>query len=120
MRGLPAPGGPCKRSANESSGGVVAKVVDIERVRVDRLAAELLPMIREAFAGPGIYKVPTADIEDVERWRRAARSCARQLGVSCSTSVSADGSFVWIVDESPPSISQRARAERIAENLFLG
>jgi hypothetical protein len=34
----------------------VAKVVDIERVRVDRLAADLLPAIRDAFAGPGMLK----------------------------------------------------------------
>ena len=45
-----------------------------------------------AFAGPGMLKVSTADIEDVDRWRRAARACARQLGVTCSTSVSFDGS----------------------------
>ncbi len=51
----------------------MAKVVDIERVRVERLAEDLLPAIRDAFAGPGIYKDSTADIEDVERWRRAAR-----------------------------------------------
>ena len=49
----------------------MAKVVDIERVRVDRLAADLLPAIRDAFAGPGIYKVAMAGIEDVDRWRRA-------------------------------------------------
>lgn len=72
----------------------MAKVVDIERVRVDRLAADLLPPIRDAFAGPGMSKVSTAEIEDVERWRRAARACARQRGVSCSTAVAADGSFV--------------------------
>ena len=34
----------------------MAKVIDIERMRVDRLADELLPAIRHAFAGPGIYK----------------------------------------------------------------
>jgi hypothetical protein len=96
----------------------VAKVVDIERVRADRLADELLPAIREAFAGPGIYKVPTADIEDVERWRRAARSCARQLGVSCSTSVSADGSFVWIVDTSPVTFPEQVRARHSIDHLF--
>jgi len=97
----------------------VAKVVDIERVRVDRLAEDLLPMVRDAFAGPGMLKVSTADIEDVDRWRRAARSCARQLGVSCSTSVSADGAFVWIVDESPPSIIQRAHSTRAINDLFM-
>ncbi|MEW6154539.1 MAG: hypothetical protein AB1673_11215 [Actinomycetota bacterium] len=41
----------------------MAKVVDIERVRVDRLADELLAAIRDAFAGPGIYKVSTAEVE---------------------------------------------------------
>jgi hypothetical protein len=80
----------------------VPNVVDIERVRADRLAADLLPAIREAFADSGIYKVSTDGIEDVDRWRRAARACARQLGVSCSTAVSADRSFVWIVDTCRP------------------
>lgn len=96
----------------------MAKVVDIERVRVDRLAADLLPAIREAFAGPGIYKVSTAEIEDVERWRRAARACARQLGVSCSTSVSTDGSFVWIVDTSPVTFPDQVRERRAITTLL--
>ena len=52
----------------------MAKVVDIERVKVDRLVADLLPAIRHAFAGPGIYKASTAGLDDVERWRRAARA----------------------------------------------
>jgi hypothetical protein len=96
----------------------VAKVVDIERVRVERLAADLLPAIRDAFAGPGMLKVATADIEDVERWRRAARACARRLGVRARTAVSADGNSVWIVDESPPSITQRARSARLFDDLL--
>ncbi len=96
----------------------MAKVVDIERVRVDRLAADLLPAIRDAFAGPGMLKVATADIEDVDRWRRAARACARQLGVSCGTSVSADGSFVWIVDTSPVTFPEQVRATRAIDQAF--
>jgi hypothetical protein len=96
----------------------VAKVVDIERVRVDRLAAELLPAIRDAFAGQGVLKVATAGIADVDRWRRAARSCARRLGVSCSTSVSADGTFVWIVDTSPVTFPEQVRARRLIDMLF--
>lgn len=96
----------------------MAKVVDIERVRVDRLAAELLPAIRDAFAGAGMLKVSTADIEDVDRWRRAARACARRIGVPARTAVSADGSSVWIVDESPPSITQRARSTRAFDDLL--
>lgn len=90
----------------------MAKVVDIERVRVDRLAADLLPLVRDAFAGPGMLKVATADIEDVDRWRRAARACARKLGVSCSTSVSVDGTFAWIVDTSPVTFPEQVRACR--------
>lgn len=96
----------------------MAKVVNIERVRVDRLAADLLPLIRDAFAGPGMLKVSTADIEDVERWRRAARACARELGVACSTSVSADGSFVWIVDTSPVTFPEQVRARRSIDYLL--
>ncbi len=96
----------------------MAKVVDIERVRVGRLAADLLPAIRDAFAGPGILKVTTADIEDVDRWRRAARACARQLGVSCGTSVSADRSFVWIVDTSPVTFPEQVRACRSIQDAL--
>lgn len=96
----------------------MAKVVDIERVRVDRLVADLLPAVRESFAGPGMLKVSTADIEDVDRWRRAARACARHLGVSCSTSVSADGSFVWIVDTSAVTFLDQVRARRSIDLLF--
>lgn len=96
----------------------MTKVVDIERVRVDRLADELLPLVRDAFAGSGMLKVATAEIEDVERWRRAARSCARQLGVSCSTSVSADGSFVWIVNTSPVTFPEQVRARYSIDHLF--
>lgn len=96
----------------------MAEVVDIERVRVDRLAAELLPVIRDAFAGPGMLKVSTADIDDVDRWRRSARACARTLGVTCSTSVSADGSFVWIVDTSPVTFPDQVR-ERHAITTLL-
>ncbi len=96
----------------------MAKVVDIERVRVDRLADELLPAIRDAFAGPGIYNVSTKGVEDVERWRRAARACARELSVTCSTSVSADGSFVWIVDTSPVTVPEQVRARRSIDQVF--
>lgn len=96
----------------------MSRVTDIERVRVDRLAAELLPVIRDAFAGPGIYKVATDGVEDVGRWRRAARSCARQLGVSCETSVSADGAFVWVVDTSPVTFPDQVRERRAITALF--
>jgi hypothetical protein len=59
----------------------VAKVVDIERVRVDRLAADLLPAIRDAFAGPGMLKVSTAVTRAARRARcTSVRGRRRALG----------------------------------------
>ncbi len=95
----------------------MGRVVDIERVKLDRLADELLPAIRVAFAGQGVYRMSTVGIDDVARWRRAARACARELGLRCSTGVSADGSFVWIVDTSPATFQQQVRARRIMAEL---
>ncbi|HET7490126.1 MAG TPA: hypothetical protein VFJ85_19535 [Acidimicrobiales bacterium] len=95
----------------------MAKVVDIEGVRVDRLAADLLPAIPQSLRWAGMLKVSNADIDDIARWRRAARACARSLGVSCSTSVSADGSFVWVVDTSPVTFPDQVRERRTIDQL---
>ncbi len=42
---------------------------DLERQRVERLAAELVPMLRER----GEVKVETNALKSLERWRAAAR-----------------------------------------------
>lgn len=63
----------------------MATVVDIERVRVDRLAANQLRAIREAFAGPGINKVPTAGLPLASDVRGAP--CAHGANVSTSAIV---------------------------------
>lgn len=65
----------------------MAKVVDLERVRVERLAGELVPWLRER----GSVLVETSGIESVERWRRAARRAGRLLGWRVRTGVSPAG-----------------------------
>jgi len=97
---------------------MTSKVVDIERVWVDRLAADLLLAIRDGFAGPGMYNLAIGGIGDAGRWRRAARACARKLGVCCSTSVSADGAVVWVVDTSLVMLPDHVRARRSIDNLL--
>jgi ATP-dependent helicase YprA (DUF1998 family) len=38
----------------------------------------------------------------VERWRRAGRTAARQLEITCRTGISRDGMLVWITEEHQP------------------
>ena len=68
------------------------RIVDLERVRVDRLAEEIAAQL-EAHGG-SILRL-TTDVDDVERWRRAARKAGRRLGVTVRTGISADRSKVW-------------------------
>jgi hypothetical protein len=42
----------------------------------------------------------TAELPDVDDWRRAARRAGRLLGARVRTGVSDDGTKVWVVDES--------------------
>lgn len=63
----------------------------------DRLAREIADQL---VAGHGSVVRWTADLDDVEEWRTAARKAGRVLGVSVRTGVSDDGSKVWVVDES--------------------
>lgn len=67
-------------------------VIDLERVRVERLAGEIAGQLRDH--GGSILRL-AADVDDVGRWRRAARRAGRQLGVSIRTGVSADRTRVW-------------------------
>jgi hypothetical protein len=76
----------------------VARVVDIERERVERLAADLAPELRER----GVIVVDVAALEDVERWRRAARRAGRLLGWRVRTGISRDGRRVWMASDDWP------------------
>ena len=62
-----------------------------------RLAEEIAAQI---VAGHGSVVRWTAELADVEDWRRAARRAGRLLGVRVRTGVSDDGTKVWVVDES--------------------
>lgn len=73
------------------------RVVELERARVERLAEEIAGQLR---AGYGSVLRRSDAVDDVDRWRRAARRAGRILGVPIRTGVSIDGAPVWAVDES--------------------
>jgi hypothetical protein len=68
-------------------------VVDMEAVRVERLANELVQQLHEN----GSVQAALVDVEDVHRWRCAARRAARMLGWHIRTGVSSDR--LWAVSE---------------------
>ena len=53
----------------------MARVVDFERQRVEQLAVELVPVLRDR----GVV-VDVERLESEDRWRRAARRARRLLG----------------------------------------
>lgn len=71
---------------------VRADVIDLEKVRVRRLAQVLTPALESGHA-----IVDTSEVESGKRWRQAARLAARDRGWKIRTGVSADGCRVWAV-----------------------
>ncbi len=69
----------------------MGKVVDIEGRKVRTLAAQLLPVLRDR----GSLMVDVRDVDDIDRWRRAARLAGRELGCRIRTGVARDGSRAW-------------------------
>ncbi len=96
----------------------MGQVVDLERRRVEALARELVPLFRER----GTVAVATADVEDVERWRRAARRAGSLLGWHMRTGITEDAAMVWAGSDDFPVTDewQRAAAERIRASLAYG
>jgi hypothetical protein len=86
-------------------------VVDLEAVRVQRLAEELSGELQAV----GAVWAPVEEIDDIDRWRRAARRAGRSVGWRLRTGVSDDR--VWAVSEDyePPRDSDRVAALRFAE-----
>ena len=83
----------------------MAKVVDLERRKVDKLADQ----IERQLAGlPPMSHllVPITEVEDPQRWRRAARLAAHRLGWRVATGVSRHG-FVWLTDMIPEDTNRR-------------
>jgi hypothetical protein len=91
----------------------VAKVVDLERQRVEALAHELVPALRER----GQALVRAGEVEDLERWRRGARRAARLLGESIRTGRTRDGG-AWAVLDRPATGLEHERAARAAARLL--
>ncbi len=93
----------------------MGRVVDLERERVEALARELAPMLRER----GSLMADTADLDDVERWRAAARRAGRLLGWRVRTGVVAEGTRVWASSDDFPVTDEwrREAAERVMAAL---
>jgi uncharacterized metal-binding protein len=72
-------------------------VLDLCAARAERLTEQIL--VQLARHGGAVTRY-TADVGDVELWRRAARSAGRVLNVPVRTGVAPDGSKVWVVTES--------------------
>ena len=96
----------------------MAKIVDLERRRVDKLADQ----IERQLAGlPPMshLHVPISEVEDPQRWRRAARIAAHRLGWRVATGVSRHG-FVWLTDtREPPREVLEARSRQLSDRLDL-
>lgn len=91
----------------------MGRVVDLERAKVEHLARELLPELRER----GALARRIDHLEDVDRWRRAARRASRLLGWRVRTGVGAE--FVWASSEDwpvPPGALDQA-AERVMDAI---
>ena len=70
----------------------MGRIVSIERVRINRLAREIASQLR---SNSNSVVRGTANVGDVDEWRRAARKAGRQLGIQIRTGVSRDGDKVW-------------------------
>jgi hypothetical protein len=94
----------------------MGRVDELERHRVERLATDLVPVLRER----GEVRADTGAVESVERWRAAARRAARLLGWRIRTGVSRDGRHAWAVSDDwpiPPGEYERA-AHRFDALMF--
>ena len=90
-------------------------VVNLERRTVERLALELEPRLKES----GTLVADVGEVQDLERWRKAARMAGRSLGQPVRTMVSSDGSTVFAFLNGPVEPGERAEAaNRVANFLF--
>lgn len=96
----------------------MAKIVDSERRRVDKLADQIERQLA-GFPPMSHLHVPISDVKSPQRWRRAARIAAHRLGWRVATGVSQHG-FVWLDrhSEPPPEVLE-ARSRRLSDRLDL-
>ena len=90
-------------------------VINLEERVVASIAARLEPVL----ADQGIVAANVAELDSVERWRKAARRAGRQLGYPVRTAVSTDGTMVWAVLERSVEPGEQAEAaNRVATMIF--
>lgn len=94
----------------------MGKLVDFERFKVDQLADQIEGQLAKLPPMSHLH-VPLSEVEDPERWRRAARVAARRLGWRVATGVSRHG-FVWLTDirEPPPEVLE-AHTRQVMDRL---
>jgi hypothetical protein len=93
----------------------MGRVVDIERVRVEQLAVELLPALRDR----GELHIGPSEVESIERWRRAACAAARELGEPIRTGRTRSGG-AWAVLIRPVTYADQRRAAETIESVLRG
>lgn len=89
--------------------------LSLETARVEALARQIRPELERV----GEVLAWAADLDDVDRWRKAARRAGRLIGSRVRTFVSADGRAVWAValDHEHDLAALRAAMERITAQL---
>ncbi len=90
-------------------------VTNFDHKVVDRLAHELAPALDDR----GIVVAKVTEVDNVERWRKAARRAGRLLRLPVRTAISSDGTTVWAVLERPVQPGEQAdAANRVATMIF--
>jgi hypothetical protein len=79
----------------------VARVHDLEQARVDQLARRIEPDL--AARAPHVLVVDVHELDDADRWRRAAHRASEVLGLRALTGISKDGTVVWVWAYRPSS-----------------
>ena len=90
------------------------RVTDLERVRVERLAADITADLRAY----GYVRVGVGEVDSVDRWRRAARRAGRILGWRVSTATGSGWVWVSSDDWQAPRGADRDAANRVAAVIF--
>ncbi len=71
--------------------GRAAKVIDLRKRRIARLADDLAPVLLR----DGYLVVEIVDIDSVEDWRAAARVVGRRAGAKMCTGFSRSSPRIW-------------------------
>ena len=89
-------------------------LIDLERVRVERLAKDIVCELRVE----GTARARVAEVESVERWRAAARRAGRMLDWHVRTGVSSGWVYAASDDWQAPPGAHRLAA-RVVEQLIF-